>query len=1253
MWQFEHPDFAVFLLAELQKQQQGSIFCDTLLQTDGVCVPAHSCVLAALSPALSRVLSTSPAPQAGQNRLLSLEAVGSCALLKLVRFLYTGEMEIKSQTEHEEVMAAAFRLGLKNLLEKKRVHVERGVENVVRCWREIGVQTEDVSSQESEMVSEPLRIQSSTLPVQACGLLEADLSSLSLFDEASPAAGSNRTNATVPSLAVVAEASVINHHKTKAKKRWKMARRQSQLKKLTRQQMNVSGKNFQKLLEADKGPRSVTAEQKEAKLDQLKVRIKLRRSGACWESNLLVSVQGESEKIPEEVCALQTPSYPPRVLPGQSLGTLTPRTDLTISPSDSSTHPSSDKCLPTRHHVSVSSPLEIPTLSSSPPQADDSDEHIAKLLDDMLMDLNILPLMPVNRHLDEQEQLGPLQDAKDQPRAADASAQGACLYLQNCEQEMKGSDVSKTAVSAGSPGQRDEGFQNQSQSNTFMSKLPEQDILNKDKYLAAGARTSTPSLGEDLFLTPKATAVPANISPATGETLLMTSIIDNRPEFILLRCLSPLKSDKRDSDVPTQPPHRQDLETQNLPLWLSESPLKLDFPLSVMIDSSYPHTQPDLIACRDRSCPDLAEKQELKTSFLQDDLMSGSSSNTIQHDAKDASEHPKQRKMRRQRLATQKSEVNGDTCQNIENQDLVQQRTSKGYDPHCEHIKPSANAHKASARIKNANRKATAGEKRKKEISSPISKKTPLLNTDGEQRDVLPTPKVTGIVKRGRGRPPRYQKKAAVAHLCNSAEKLPTSGQDDCEVEKTKKDSEIGFCLLARSNPRQEIDSTEMEEADVNSNLAVTTLNAHLKYAAQAKVPSIIDQIFHQTHPSVESLAYRSSLNIDQPLASSLRDASFSLQKFQGMIREKENSKLMMKTNEVLNKGICGKKKAETSMLMNENKDMEVSDHQIGSLLSKDGETATEENSSVLQNSDSQNEKGKDIHEQVTEISEPLTAEQDVMKEMMMPADDAGRAKSPTEKDCDVSTNELPVMGGIEMKFCMDLDSTPAEGLRDGQNLEDAVSNECSFVATSDVDKDVQAAHGVDTQDVADCVEEEDLGRNKELQMIEEIMAGEETEVLGANELVEENDLPSSDDRCWETTNGWDDSVEIEEGDQYSAGKIDELSEGHITSTENASNREEEISSDAPSVQTEVLLQSNYQSPEVCSENISMVTSSSESAGEEDIEVDVVDEPAEDPLGLLPSRQFVTLAIECLMEQEDELNATEEEEVDVTGEETE
>ncbi|KAI2668295.1 BTB/POZ domain-containing protein 18 [Labeo rohita] len=1278
MWQYQHPDFALFLLGELQKQQQGSIFCDTLLQTD-----AHSCVLAALSPVLSRVLSTSPAPHPGQNRLLNLETVGSRVLLKLVRFLYTGEMEIKSQSEHEELMAAAFRLGLKNLFEKKRACVDVG-----RRWREIGVQTEDVITRESELVSKPLRSQSSTLPVhsvQPCGLLESNLASLSLFDEDSLTRGFNRTSSVaVPSHAVLTEASVSNHHKTKAK-RWKMAKRESQLKKLTLQQMNVSGKNFRKLLETDKRQKSATAEQKEAQVDQLKVKIKLRRSGACWESDLLVSVQGESEKKPEEVneCGLQTQSGPPHALPAQSLGTLTPPTDLPISPSNSSTHASSDKCPHTPHNISVSSPLDVPALSSSPPQADESDEHIARMLDDMLKGLNILPLMPIDRNLDEQDQLGPLQDPKSGQRTAEMSAQGACLYVQSCEPEMSESDVSKTAVPVGSPGIRDKdhsGFQNQSGCNTFelLTQSPGQDNSNKDNNLATLARNSTPSLVEDMFLTPKVTAVQS--SPATGKmpSLDMTSILDERPDFKLLRCLSPLESDKGDSDVPIhEPSQRQDLESQNLPMWLSESPLKLDFPLNSMIDSSYPHPQPDLIACQNQSCPDLAENQELNTSFLHNDLMSGSSSNTIQHDVNDASEQPNQRKTRRRRLATRKSKMKVDTeCQNLENQDQVQLCD----DPHCENVKPSTIARRVSTRITNANRKATAGVKRKSEISSPISKKMPQLDTAskqhedalpkpkltglvkrgrGRRKDVLPKPKDTGVVKRGRGRPPR------------SNPNLPTLGQDDCEVKIMKTDSEIEQGNEQQPNTQQEKDSTEMEAADVNSNFAQTALNSHLKYAGQAKGPSILDQIFHQTLPSAESLACRSSPNIDQQLTSSLRDTSSRLQKFLGGKSENENGKLVMNSSELINTDICGKKKVETSMLISENKDMEISDDQVVASLLSCGdmpdnvkcsvrEIATEENSStqstVLQNSDSQ----KDIQDQTAEISVPLTSEEDIMKETMMSADDIGHADhamSPTKKDCVVSTNEPRVMEGNEMNFCMNPDSTPAEHLR---SSEATVSDECSFEASSDMDKEVQAEHDVSC--VADCLEKKDDScRNQEGQMIEKTMEEKETEVLRANEFVEENALLASNDGCWESTNGRDDNDKIDvEEEQYCAEMTDgqtpleedELSKGlqiAVDASNNAlRNTEEIISRDAPSVQTEESLQSNDQS-----EDISTVMCNSDSGDEEDIEVDVVEESVEDPLELLAARQVVILLIEDLMDQEDELDGTEEEEVDVTGEETE
>ncbi|XP_077102569.1 uncharacterized protein LOC143753761 isoform X2 [Siphateles boraxobius] len=1276
MWKYQHPDFALFLLGELQKQQQGSIFCDTLLQTEGVCVPAHGCLLAALSPIFSRILSTSPAPHAGQNRLLSLEAVGSHALLKLVGFLYSGEMEIESRSEHEEVMAAAHRLGLRNLFEKKRVWVDRGVVDVGSCWKETGVRTEDrVKSQESEIVSELLKMQSSTASVtsvQPCGLLEPDLPPSQFLEEVSPTRGLNLiSNATVPSLADMTEASISDHHKTKAKKRWKMAKRESQLKNLARQQnqikllnvegtksnqigvveksRNVSGKDFQKLLEADNGQKNTTTEQKEAKLDQLKVKIKLsRRSGACWESNLLVSVQGESEKKPEEAkeCGPRTQSCPSSVIPGQSLGTLTPQTDPHISPSNSS----SDKCPRTPHHISVSSPLEIPTLSSSPPQADESDEHIAMLLEDMfMMGLNILPLVPLDRNLNEQDQLGPLQEQKGGQKGAEASTQGPCLFVQSCDPEMRESDVSKTATPVGSSGQRDEdhsGFHNQSRSKTvvLLTQSPEHDHLNQVQNLATASRNSTPSLIEGLSLIPKDTAVPNSVATGEMPSLVMTSIPDDRPDFKLLQCLSPLESEKGDSDVPSKqepskPSHRQDSETQNFPLWLSESPVILGFPLSSMIDISCPRPQHDLYACRNRSCPDLAEWQELKTSFSDNNLVSGSSSNSIQPDVSDASERPKQRKTRKRRIATQKSKVKGGTeCQNLENGDQVQPTISKCDELHCGDVRQSnSGTYGVSTRMTSASTRLAAAVKRRREIASPLSKKMPLLDTQH----------LTGVVKRGRGRPPKSTK-TPVAHLCNNAKKMPTSGQDDCEVEKTKTDNKIEQGSKQEPNTQQEKDSTEMEEADVNCNFAQATPNSHFKNAGQAKGPlrsSILDQIFHQALSNVASPACNSSLNCDQQLTS-----NFSHRKFQGGKSDDVNSQLVMNGSEQIKKGICGEKKAEMSMLINEKKDLEVSDNHARSLLTcgdmrdnvkysgKDGDISMEGNSSrtatVLQNSNYQNEMGKDIQDHATEISVLLTSEEDIMKDVMTPdedIDDADHDFSPTKTDCVVT------------------DITQAEHVKN--DLETTVSNERSFEMTSDSEKKVQAAH-VDTQDidwVTDCLEnneKEDLGWNKDDQMIEEM--GEETEVLRVHTFVEEYE------GRWETTNGSDDDDDDIDvvGSQYSAEMFDgqtlleeELSQGQIASAKTA---------DDPSNGG-----SNFHGPNVCSEDVSMVLSvgaDSESkddchTDEEDIEVDVLGECVEEfPLGLLAAGQVVTLPFEGLLDQEDELDTSEEEEVDVTGE---
>ncbi|XP_035039173.1 uncharacterized protein LOC118124983 isoform X2 [Hippoglossus stenolepis] len=111
------PGFEMQLVGELQRQQNNSQFCDTLIQTEGISVPAHSCVLAALSPYLSWKLSSCPSPPSGQKYQLQLQAVKAQTLLKLVGLLYSGELEVKGSVEQNDVLALARQFGITDLKE--------------------------------------------------------------------------------------------------------------------------------------------------------------------------------------------------------------------------------------------------------------------------------------------------------------------------------------------------------------------------------------------------------------------------------------------------------------------------------------------------------------------------------------------------------------------------------------------------------------------------------------------------------------------------------------------------------------------------------------------------------------------------------------------------------------------------------------------------------------------------------------------------------------------------------------------------------------------------------------------------------------------------------------------------------------------------------------------------------------------------------------------------------------------------------
>ncbi|XP_023190322.1 BTB/POZ domain-containing protein 18 [Xiphophorus maculatus] len=135
MQRFWWPGYEMQLLEQLQTQQNRAQFCDTLLQTEGIAIPTHSCVLAALSPYLSERLSDSPSPPLGQKRLLHLQEVTAHTLLKLVGLLYSGRLEVKSSKEQNDVLAAAHKFGISDLVLGCRDGERKGVELLERGRR--------------------------------------------------------------------------------------------------------------------------------------------------------------------------------------------------------------------------------------------------------------------------------------------------------------------------------------------------------------------------------------------------------------------------------------------------------------------------------------------------------------------------------------------------------------------------------------------------------------------------------------------------------------------------------------------------------------------------------------------------------------------------------------------------------------------------------------------------------------------------------------------------------------------------------------------------------------------------------------------------------------------------------------------------------------------------------------------------------------------------------------------------------------
>ncbi|XP_030307143.1 BTB/POZ domain-containing protein 18 [Calypte anna] len=88
-----------------QQQQRADVFCDVVLQAEGEAVAAHCSVLSVCSPFFMEQLGRELPPRGGRV-VLDLGELKIGVLRKLVRFLYTAELEA-TREEVQEVLAAA------------------------------------------------------------------------------------------------------------------------------------------------------------------------------------------------------------------------------------------------------------------------------------------------------------------------------------------------------------------------------------------------------------------------------------------------------------------------------------------------------------------------------------------------------------------------------------------------------------------------------------------------------------------------------------------------------------------------------------------------------------------------------------------------------------------------------------------------------------------------------------------------------------------------------------------------------------------------------------------------------------------------------------------------------------------------------------------------------------------------------------------------------------------------------------------
>ncbi|XP_054634029.1 uncharacterized protein LOC129182227 isoform X2 [Dunckerocampus dactyliophorus] len=381
---YQLREFEVKLLEELQRQQNSAQFCDALLQTEGISVPVHSCVLAALSPYFSQQLAATPSPPFGQKRQLPLHGLNTHTLLKLVGLLYSGEVQV-SERDENDVMAAIHKFGMTPFVERlgTRKEVEpRGcrresamrdaqVQAHVTGMRDVVEKKRRVST-ETQLENQPLTPERVPVPSQnnlpdLCESTTNPTSNTDISNDAPADSGHVLTQ----------DGQGTGGTKMPQDENANSAQRQSSTGSIAKKNM---------------------AKMKQVNTKQISVKVKLRRSrrktkGHAWE---VVSIQ-EDEQTMSSFSSLsqegsshkKTQKEPPNIQPPPSMAH--PPHNTSSESSKSATPPAHPYNTP---HPSCRSrrtpPHQHEQLACDGP-AEEFEDQLAKMLEDIMKGLNILP----------------------------------------------------------------------------------------------------------------------------------------------------------------------------------------------------------------------------------------------------------------------------------------------------------------------------------------------------------------------------------------------------------------------------------------------------------------------------------------------------------------------------------------------------------------------------------------------------------------------------------------------------------------------------------------------------------------------------------------------------------------------------------------------------------------------------------------------------------------------------------------------